>query len=119
LIGERICACLWLSKHVSPIIRHHHERWDGAGYVDGLAGADIPILARVVSVVDAFDAMSSDRPYRRALPGKTVTKRLAEGAGTQWDPDIVQAFIDLAHREHLSSEHEPAQEHARRHLRAA
>jgi len=117
IIGERICACLWLSRHVGPIIRHHHERWDGTGYVDGLAGADIPILARVVSIVDAFDTMSSNRPYRRALPAGVVNKRLAEGAGKQWDPDIVQAFLDLVHREHLSGEVE--QEHAGRHRRAA
>jgi putative two-component system response regulator len=117
LVGERIGAGLWLSKRVSPIIRHHHERWDGTGYVDGLAGADIPLLARVVSVVDAFDAMSSDRPYRHALPQAVVRKRLAEGAGTQWDPDILQAFLDVVQREHLGGERQ--HEHAKRNLRAA
>jgi putative two-component system response regulator len=117
LVGERICACLWLSRQVNPIIRHHHERWDGAGYVDGLAGADIPILARVVSIVDAFDAMSSDRPYRRALPQRVVMKRLSDGAGKQWDPDIIQAFLDLSEREHLGSDHE--HDKVNRNLRAA
>jgi putative two-component system response regulator len=117
LVGERICACLWLSRQVNPIIRHHHERWDGAGYVDGLAGADIPILARVVSIVDAFDAMSSDRPYRRALPQRVVMKRLSDGAGKQWDPDIIQAFLDLSEREHLGSDHE--HDTVNRNLRAA
>jgi putative two-component system response regulator len=117
IVGERICACLWLSRQVSPILRHHHERWDGTGYVDGLAGADIPILARVVSVVDAFDAMSSDRPYRRALPAGVVKKRLVEGEGKQWDPDIIPVFIDLIERKHLGGDH--GHDTINRHLRAA
>jgi len=95
IIGERICACLWLSRQVNPIIRHHHERWDGRGYVDGLAGADIPLLARVVSVVDAFDAMSSNRPYRRALSHEIAIAEIRKRAGTQFDPTLVEAFLDL------------------------
>lgn len=104
LIGERVCSCLWLSRLVAPIIRHHHERWDGKGYVDGLAGTEIPLLARIVSVVDAFDAMSSDRPYRRALPQAEVLRRLSEGAGSQWDPEIVEGFIDVVKSERLGRE---------------
>jgi putative two-component system response regulator len=117
LVGERICAGLWLSRYVSPIIRHHHERWDGSGYVDGLTGADIPLLARITSVVDAFDAMSSDRPYRRALPADIVKRRLLEGSGKQWDPDLVQAFLDLITREHLTDNGHNTKH--QRHLRAA
>lgn len=105
LVGERICSSLWLSKDVGPIIRHHHERWDGKGYVDGLAGADIPILARIVSVVDAFDAMSTDRPYRRALPISVVKERLLDGAGSQWDPQLVETYVGLIEREHLGTGH--------------
>lgn len=94
-IGERICAPLRFSHEVGPIIRHHHERWDGQGYVDSLSGEKIPLLARVISVVDAFDTMSSDRPYRKALPADEIVRRLADGAGTQWDPEIVRVFLDV------------------------
>ncbi len=95
IIGERICRPLRFSHMVGPIIRHHHERWDGQGYVDGLAGEEIPFLARVVSVVDAFDAMSSDRPYRKALPPDETICRLHEGAGSRWDPDLVDVVARL------------------------
>jgi len=93
LMGEKICAQLRFAREVCPVIRHHHERWDGNGYTDGLAGEAIPLLARVISVVDAFDAMTSDRPYRPALPAEEAVRRLREGAGSQWDPDIVHTFI--------------------------
>ena len=99
IVGERICSCLWFSRQVAPIIRHHHERWDGSGYVDGLAGSEIPLLARIVSVADAFDAMSTDRPYRNALPDHEVVRRLEEGAGKQWDPEITRTFIDIVERQ--------------------
>ena len=113
LVGERICTCLWLGRQVAPIIRHHHERWDGGGYVDGLSGTEIPLMARIVSVIDAFDAMSSDRPYRKALPPDEVTRRLSEGAGTQWDPDIIEVFLALAERDGLHGTH--TSERGRRH----
>jgi len=93
--GERICAPLSFSQEVGPIIRHHHECWDGSGYVDGLKGEAIPFLARVASVVDAFDAMHSDRPYRSGLSRHETMVRLEEGAGSQWDPDITRVFLDL------------------------
>jgi putative two-component system response regulator len=94
-IGQRICGPLRFSSEVGPIIRHHHERWDGQGYTDGLAGEDIPRLARVIAVVDAFDAMTSDRPYRRALAVDDTLRLLTEGAGSQWDPTIVEAFLSV------------------------
>lgn len=95
LVGERICGCLRRSRQVGPIIRHHHECWNGTGYPDGLAGDEIPYLARIASVVDAFDAMSYDRPYRRALPSREVARRMRAEAGRQLDPDITAAFLDL------------------------
>jgi putative two-component system response regulator len=95
VVGERICRCLGRGREIAPILRHHHERWDGRGYVDGLSGQEIPLLARVVSAADALDAMSHDRPYRRALPLKRVLEELSSGAGLQWDPDIVGTLIDL------------------------
>ena len=101
IIGEAICAPLRFSHKVGPIIRHHHERWDGKGYVDSLAGEEIPFLARVISIVDAFDAMTTDRPYRKALPLDEAIHRLSEGAGTQWDPHITHAFLNLVQRKGL------------------
>lgn len=101
ITGERICAPLRFADEIGKIIRHHHERWDGGGYVDGLGGAEIPYLARLICVVDAFDAMTSDRPYRSALPLTEAISRLEAGAGSQWDPDIVRPFIELVRDEPL------------------
>ena len=75
-------------------IRHHHERWDGAGYLDGLEGEGIPFLARILAVADAFSAMTTTRPYRRALSIEEALKRLGDGAGTQLQEDLVAAFIE-------------------------
>jgi HD-GYP domain-containing protein (c-di-GMP phosphodiesterase class II) len=75
-------------------VRHHHERWDGTGYIDGLAGEDIPLIARIVSVADAFSAMTTTRPYRKALTVAEALHRLREASGTQLDPRLVTAFVD-------------------------
>jgi putative two-component system response regulator len=91
--GEAICRPLEMASRLGPIVRHHHERWDGNGYPDGLAGEAIPVGARVVAVVDAFDAIVQDRPYR---PGRTPQEAMAEirkGAGSQFDPMIARRFI--------------------------
>jgi len=77
------------------MIMHHHERWDGDGYPSGLKEYAIPFGARVISVVDSFDAMTSDRPYRKALSTNQAIQILLEGRGTQWDPNIVDAFVDM------------------------
>jgi HD-GYP domain-containing protein (c-di-GMP phosphodiesterase class II) len=77
------------------MIKHHHERWDGGGYPSGLKDYAIPFGARVISVVDSFDAMTSDRPYRKALSIHRAIEILKEGRGTQWDPNIVNAFVDM------------------------
>ncbi len=75
------------------IVRHHHERWDGAGYPSKLKGMEIPLGARVIAVADSFDAMTSDRPYRRAFSHEKALQILREGRGTQWDPHLVDAFL--------------------------
>lgn len=82
--------------HAIPVTRHHHERWDGQGYPDGFAGNDIPLAARIVCVVDAFDAMVSDRPYRKGLPFAEACEIIREGSGTQFDPQVAQAFLRIA-----------------------
>ena len=77
------------------IIRHHHERWDGHGYPARLRGPEIPFGARVIAVADSFDAMTSDRPYRKALSHKRAIQTLLEGRGKQWDTNVVNAFVDM------------------------
>jgi len=81
--------------HAIPVTRHHHERWDGEGYPDRLAGAGIPRAARVVSVVDTFDALISDRPYRKALPLEEVVAIIERNRGTQFDPAVAEAFLRI------------------------
>ena len=95
-IGVQICAPLRTLRPVLPVIRHHHERRDGSGYPDRLGGDDIPLLARLFQVVDVFDALTSDRPYRRALPveGALATQR-EEAARGWWDPQILEAFATM------------------------
>ena len=93
--GERICLSLRSIAHYLPIIRHHHERIDGAGYPDHLVGRDIPLGARIAAISDAWDAMVSDRPYRAGLGQDEALHRLRQGAGTQWDAGLVHTFIDL------------------------
>jgi len=78
---------------LAPIIRAHHERWDGLGYPDAMAGEDIPLLARVLSVADAFDAMTSDRPYRTGMPAMDACLEIALHKGTQFDPRVVDALL--------------------------
>jgi HD-GYP domain-containing protein (c-di-GMP phosphodiesterase class II) len=82
-------------RHVVPIVYHHHEWYNGEGYVGGLAGEQIPLGARILAVADAYVAMTSDRPYRAAMPARDALKELADNAGTQFDPDVVEALRDL------------------------
>ncbi|MDQ3879888.1 MAG: HD-GYP domain-containing protein [Chloroflexota bacterium] len=94
-VGAEVLRRYQLFREGAEIVRHHHESYDGTGYPDGIAGEAIPVGARVVSVADAFDAMTSDRPYRLALPVDTALARLRAGAGVQWDPVVVGAFVRL------------------------
>jgi putative nucleotidyltransferase with HDIG domain len=92
-MGASIIESIPFLKDLVPIVRHHHERWDGGGYPDGLSGENIPRLARVLSVADAYDAMTSDRPYRRAMKVGAAREELERGVGTQFDPAVVTAFV--------------------------
>ncbi len=89
-LGEKIIAPIDRLEEVRPIVRHCHERYDGAGYPDRLKGEDIPIESRIILVCDAYHAMTTDRPYRRKLPEEEALRRLEEGAGTQFDPRVVE-----------------------------
>jgi len=99
VIGESIVAPLKSSADLRPMIRHHHERYDGTGYPDRLASDEIPLLARIVSVCDAYDALINDRPYRERLSQDEAFAILQSGAGRQWDPQIVKLVVDEARRE--------------------
>jgi HD-GYP domain-containing protein (c-di-GMP phosphodiesterase class II) len=83
-------------ESVAAWVRHHHERWDGTGYPDGLAGEEIPLGARIVLVADAFDAMTSDSVHRPARSAEEALAELQRGAGTQFDPAVVAALCDDA-----------------------
>ena len=92
-LGERIIAPIDRLQAVRPIVRHCHERWDGQGYPDGIAGEDIPLESRIIFVCDAYHAMTTDRPYRRRLSHREAVRRLAEGAGSQFDPNVVAVAL--------------------------
>lgn len=93
VIGVGLVEPLGLSSEVTMAIRHHHEWWDGRGYPDGLFGGQIPLPARIISIADAYDAMTSDRPYRRALPQSVAQDELKTFAGVQFDPVLVKEFL--------------------------
>lgn len=94
LTGERIAQHVrWFTPQHLGVIRHHHERWDGKGYPDRLAGEEIPQLARIVSLCDVFDALVSDRPYRSGSPARTALTAVIDGRGTQFDPALADQFL--------------------------
>ena len=77
------------------IVRHHHERWDGGGYPDALAGEDIPVVARIAAVADVFDVLVHERPYKDSWSVEAAAEEIRKGAGTQFDPSVVEAFDSL------------------------
>ena len=97
IIGAQIVAPFEFFAAGALVIRHHHERWDGTGYPDGLAGAAIPLGARIVAVADVFDALTSDRPYRGALSRDVALAHLIGEAGRTLDADVVAALLGLVH----------------------
>jgi putative two-component system response regulator len=106
VLGYEICRPLASLAHALSAIRHHHERWDGRGYPDGLAGAAIPLRARIMAIADAYDAMTSDRPYRAGFSPARAQAILLAGAGSQWDPALVKIFVAMLNAE--PDEHPPA-----------
>jgi ribonuclease P protein subunit RPR2 len=95
LIGEEIVRGIDFLAGARQVVRSHHERWDGAGYPDRIAGEQIPLAARVFAVADTFDALTSDRPYRAAASFREARHVIAEAAGTQFDPTVAEAFDDI------------------------
>ncbi|MFP4417219.1 MAG: HD domain-containing phosphohydrolase [Fibrobacterota bacterium] len=98
-LGARIISNVPFLKSLVPMIRHHHEFYDGKGYPDGIAGEAIPFGARILSVADAFEAMTSNRPYRKSMPLTTAYDILIKEKGKQFDPDIVSAFLEIMKKE--------------------
>jgi len=95
LIGESIIQPIELLQSIRPLIRHHHEWYNGKGYPDGLSGGVIPLGARILTVADAYDAMISDRPYRKALNKETAIRELKRGSGTQFESKLVEVFLEI------------------------
>jgi ribonuclease P protein subunit RPR2 len=105
-IGEQIVGGIEFLAEAARVVRSHHERWDGSGYPDGLAGEEIPLAARVFSVADVLDALTTDRPYRPASPFSVARQMIVAEAGKQFDPRVIEAFtsIDDATFEQIGSE---------------
>lgn len=96
VIGERICKPLKSLRLVLPIIRHHHERWDGSGYPDGLMGQEIPLTARIIQIVDIYDALITARPYKHSLSRNQVFSIMRQESEKGWrDPELIEQFITL------------------------
>jgi HD-GYP domain-containing protein (c-di-GMP phosphodiesterase class II) len=94
--GYRILSSLNEFSSIAGHVLAHHERWDGTGYPNGLKGEEIPLEARIIAVADAYDAMTSDRPYRKALSEEAAVEEIKRNTGTQFDPAIVKAFVEKA-----------------------
>lgn len=94
-IGNRIISPVTFLAPVAPMVLYHHEWYDGNGYPEGLAGEEIPLGSRIVAVIDAYDAMTSDRPYRKAMPKERAISELQKGSGSQFDPQAVEVFVKI------------------------
>jgi diguanylate cyclase (GGDEF)-like protein/putative nucleotidyltransferase with HDIG domain len=99
VLGAEILATSQALQNLAPIVRHHHEAFDGRGYPDGLRGDDIPLEARILAMADATEAMASDRPYRRALDMGSIQREIRTGAGTQFDPQVARAMLEILEEE--------------------
>lgn len=94
-IGAHLARAISELQHISHYIYHHHERWDGLGYPDGIAGLEIPLPCRILSIADAWDAMTNNRPYRTALPYQKAAERMEKNAGSQFDPTLIDIWRTL------------------------
>ena len=101
VIGDRLLSNIKALVHLRPGVRNHHERWDGRGYPDALSGESIPLQARVLAVADSCDAMMATRPYRPALPPERIDAVMLQGAGSQWDPHLIEQFMACRHELYL------------------
>jgi len=107
-IGSQILQKVQQLSGIVPSVMHHHEWYDGSGYPNRLAGESIPLFARIIALADAFDAMTSERPYRPAMTIEQAFQELIDGAGTQFDPTLVPIFIDIVRSSGLMKERKAA-----------
>jgi len=107
VLGAELLRPIRALKDICQILENHHERWDGTGYPRGLKGEDIPLSARIVSIVDSYHAMISDRPYRPAMTPDQAMEALRGGAGSQWDPFLVDIFLAVLNSLKQSASAEP------------
>src|SRR5215210_6109631 len=103
-IGGEVLSSIEYPYPVVPIVRHHHENWDGTGYPDHLTGTEIPIGARILAVVDCFDALTSDRPYRSKLTDADALAILEERRGLMYDPLVIDAFVEMQEKSRTPTE---------------
>ncbi|MHC4932828.1 MAG: HD-GYP domain-containing protein, partial [Planctomycetota bacterium] len=103
LIGHKMISRIKFLKGAADVVLYHHERWDGAGYPYGISGEDIPLPARIFSVIDAYDAITSERVYKRAVPIDQAKKEIERCSGTQFDPKIVEVFLKITDEELLQT----------------
>jgi HD-GYP domain-containing protein (c-di-GMP phosphodiesterase class II) len=101
VIGERILQRTPQLGHLAPIVRQEHERWDGGGYPDGLAGSAIPVASRIILACDAYNAMITTRPYREAMSAGDAIAELRAKSGSQFDPQVVEALLESLGADHL------------------
>ncbi|MCH8850137.1 MAG: HD domain-containing protein, partial [Chloroflexi bacterium] len=99
VVGEVLLNELPQLKDVVDAVSCHHERYDGSGYPRGLRGEEIPLVGRIIAIADAHSAMTLDRPYRKAISGEQVMAELAEGSGSQFDPELLTLFVELLKEE--------------------
>jgi HD-GYP domain-containing protein (c-di-GMP phosphodiesterase class II) len=100
ILGEQMIFPIQSMRHLCPVIRSHHERWDGKGYPDGISGEAIPLGARIIALADVFDALAAERPYKAGMPIERVRAILGEGKGTHFDPQLAEAFERVIQRRH-------------------
>ena len=98
--GYRIVRATEEFSHVAEDILSHHERWDGSGYPQGLKGKEIPLLARITAIVDAYEVMTSGRPYKKAMPREEIIAELKRWTGRQFDPELADVFLTILKEEH-------------------
>jgi putative nucleotidyltransferase with HDIG domain len=106
-LGASMLKALGEMNPIIPLILHHHEAWDGSGYPDGLQGEEIPLMSRILAVADSYDAMTSDRPYRRAMSRSKAIDEIKRCSGTSFDPRVVEAFLSVVKEQAVPSEPEP------------
>ena len=94
-IGGKILEPIEVYNDIRPIVEQHHEKFDGTGYPDALVGENVPYLSRILSVADVYDALTSDRSYRKKMPEEKAISIISSGSGSQFDPDVVAKFLDL------------------------